>query len=146
MNSRQIPTQLYPNINKQIAGPFFSYFQSADFIASEMCKQLQQRKNPRQVLSKVINDAKMLLMSQHSQLSTGSLDSSSFEIKSASKIKGIRIALSGCLGRKGGMAKTLWKQIGTVPAHVYSEAVDFAVTSATTKLGQIGIRVLVCFI
>ncbi len=58
---------------------------------------------------------------------------------------GIRIAISGCLGRKGAKAKTFWKQAGAVSPHVFDQPVDFSVGAASTRLGEIGIRVLICY-
>ena len=58
---------------------------------------------------------------------------------------GIRIAVSGGLSRKGAKAKTLWKQAGAVPTHVFDQPVDFSVGAASTRLGEVGIRVLICY-
>lgn len=62
-----------------------------------------------------------------------------------SLIKGLRVTLSGRMGGRKGMAKTLTKTAGRVPSSTLREKVDFAKGVVQTKTGSLGIKVWICY-
>lgn len=118
-----------------------NYLLSAEFIVHEIKKWIEQKKSTKRILSQVIKDFKRQFRnpSQTSQTSETSTC-----VRQPFFVSGIRIALTGCLGRKGSKAKTLWRQAGRLETHVFDQLMDFSIGSASTRLGQIGIRVLIC--
>lgn len=100
------------------------YQMNAEFILAELIKGLQRSKALplRRLMFQMIKDARR-----------------------CHEIKGLRISFSGPLGRKGRQARMIWKQYGEIPRNSLNRQVDFAQGAALTKLGLIGIKILLCF-
>lgn len=100
-------------------------WQSAGFLADELVFFLERRVPFRRLKNKLLN-----------------------QIAKNSNIRGIRITCSGRVGgksKKAQRAKTECVKLGQTSLHVFSNQIDFAVRTAHTIFGSVGIKVWVSY-
>jgi len=93
--------------------------QSATSVAHMISRNLEQKKTVRQLWTTLLQENK-------------------------GSIKGLRIV---CAGRLGGveMARIESRKWGQTPLHSFSEKIDYAVHTAQTSFGRIGVKVWICY-
>lgn len=100
-------------------------WQSAGFLADEIVYFLERRVQFRRLKNKLLK----------------------FLAKNSS-IRGVRITCSGRVGgksKKAQRAKTECVKLGQTSLHVFSSQIDFAVRTAKTSFGSVGIKVWICY-
>jgi hypothetical protein len=114
------------NINTEFL-PFgvLQDWQSAGFLADEIVYFLERRVTFRRLKHKIIK-----------------------KISENPNIRGIRITCSGRVGgksKKAQRAKTECVKYGQTSRHTFSSRIDFAVRTARTRFGSVGIKVWICY-
>jgi ribosomal protein S3 len=100
-------------------------YKSALFLAEEIVYYLERRVSFRKIKYKLFR-----------------------EIKNSPLVKGIRIVCSGRLGgrsKKAQRAKIDSFKYGQTSLHVFSSYLDFALKTAKTRFGTMGIKVWICY-
>jgi hypothetical protein len=100
-------------------------WQSAGFIADELVYLLENRVTFRRLKARLLK-----------------------QLSEQSEILGVRISCSGRVGgksKKSQRAKLDFIKYGQTSLHVFSSRVDFAVRTAHTGLGSMGIKIWVCY-
>ena len=93
---------------------------SAVFLADEIVQLIQHNKPFRQIWDKMIENINRL---KHI------------------KIKGLRISCAGRTSKKAAKAKIISEKFGRTSLHVFSAEIDFALKTANTRFGTIGVKV-----
>eukprot|EP00803_Ostreobium_quekettii_P003914 evm.model.scf_8.5 EVM.evm.TU.scf_8.5 scf_8:224744-226735(-) len=93
---------------------------SALFLADEIVQLIQQNRPFRQIWDKMIENIHRL---KHI------------------KIKGLRISCAGRTSKKAAKAKIISEKFGRTSLHVFSAEIDFALKTANTRFGTIGVKV-----
>ena len=100
-------------------------WQSAGFLADEIVYFLERRVPFRRIKNKILK-----------------------QLAKNSNIRGVRITCSGRVGgksKKAQRAKTECVKLGQTSLHVFSSQIDFAVRTAQTSFGSVGIKVWICY-
>ena len=104
-------------------------FTNAGWILQMVKKALSEKRNPQKVLNLVIRDFHALMRAWQNKC----------------PIKGIRILVSGRLGRKRkGMAKQISVCAGHWRLGTIKEKIDYSQDFSNTRLGCVGIKVWLC--
>ena len=93
---------------------------SAVFLADEIVQLIQHNRPFRQIWDKMIENINRL---KHI------------------KIKGLRISCAGRTSKKAAKAKIISEKFGRTSLHVFSAEIDFALKTANTRFGIIGVKV-----
>lgn len=115
----KVRDELYQMLNRQVAIDVIEVAppgQSAQFIADTIAMQLERRMPHRQVVKKAM------------QLAT------------QSGAKGIKVRVSGRIGGAEISRSEQYKE-GKVPLHTLRAKIDYAISTAVTKSGTIGVKV-----
>ena len=116
-------------------------FYSASWLLREIQDQLSGRKsNIKAVLSRIFLSAQ-----QPTFQSLGKSLAKEEVTIIPHLIKGLKVTLTGCMGGKKNMSKTLTKTAGRVPTSTLLEKVDFAKGVVQTKTCSLGVKVWVCY-
>ena len=100
-------------------------WQSAGFLADEIVYFLERRVSFRRIKNKILK-----------------------QLDKNSNIRGVRITCSGRVGgksKKAQRAKTECVKLGQTSLHVFSSRIDFAVRTAQTSFGSVGVKVWICY-
>ncbi len=124
MYNKQLLTKCIKDKEQSFIFSAFNYYYSADFLLNEIVKAIEKTRGTpvRRVLTQVLKD-----------------------VRKDALVKGVRISCSGPLGRKGDQAKTIWKKYGHAARNTFDEKVDYASGYSLTRLGKIGVKVLICY-
>lgn len=114
-------------------------FYSASWLLESIISELSENKNSN--IKRVLNQTFLSFDKQKDLEKKNRKD----EVLNTSLLKGLRITLSGRMGGKKGMAKSLTKTSGRVPLSTLNEKVDFALGVVHTKTGCLGVKVWICY-
>lgn len=114
-------------------------FYSASWLLESIISELSENKNSN--IKRVLNQTFLSFDKQKDLEKKKRKD----EVLNTSLLKGLRITLSGRMGGKKGMAKSLTKTSGRVPLSTLNEKVDFALGVVHTKTGCLGVKVWICY-
>ena len=116
-------------------------FASADALASQLARALEQRISPTMAVNTILRAARARLVPAAGGSPSAGRPGEVSPVMSG-VLQGLRIQLAGPLGKKaGGQSSRVVKQLGATPFSTLGASLDYCNIPAYTKQGVVGVKV-----